>query len=133
MTTDEMDALIDRHFRAEERCDEEAAIADLADDVELEVAGVHRSRGKAAAKAFYIELFATYPLKRIVSERRNYGEDFAVDEAFVEATDEQGWPALFRVLHVFDFRDGLIARECSWRSAESAWRSAWKESAARQR
>jgi predicted ester cyclase len=54
--------------------------------------------------------------------RRWYGEDHAVDESILHAT-ATGWPfgldwrgrrVQARLLHVFDFADGLITRESAW-------------------
>jgi predicted ester cyclase len=42
--------------------------------------------------------------------------DFAVDESLVDARMRGAGPSLqFRLLHIFEFRDGLISRENAWR------------------
>jgi len=54
--------------------------------------------------------------------RRLYGDDFAVDESIVEGyahgrpydLEGYGRPVRFRLLHLFEFRDGLISRENAW-------------------
>jgi len=111
-----MDALIERHFRAEERGDVDGAIADFSDSVDHELAGSHRATGKEGARGFYQALFGRVRLIRIISERRLYGENFAVDQATVEAQTLEGRPAPFRLLHVFEFNDGAISRECAWQA-----------------
>ena len=116
MTEAEMEQLVDRHFRAEERGDLEGTVEDLAEDVEHELAGHHRSTNRDGARAFYRGLFGQLRLKQIKSTRRLYGSDFVVDEAIVEAETTSGQPAPFRLLHVFEFKDGLISRESAWRA-----------------
>jgi len=116
MTQDEMDAVIDRHFRAEERGDVDAAIGDLAEEVDHELAGAHHGHTKDEARAFYTDLFGRLRLRRITSRRRLYGPDFAVDEAAVDAETMHGQPAPFRLLHVFEFADGRISRESAWQA-----------------
>lgn len=116
MTEAEMDELVDRHFRAEERSDPDGTVADLTDDVDHELAGQHRSTGREAARAFYDRLFGQLRLTRITTTRRLHGPDFLVDEAVVEAETTAGQPAPFRLLHVFEFRDGRISRESAWRA-----------------
>lgn len=44
MTQDETDAVIDRHFRAEERADVDAAIGDLTEEVDHELARPSRAQ-----------------------------------------------------------------------------------------
>jgi uncharacterized protein len=54
-----------------------------------------------------------------VPVRRLYADDFVVDEVMVEGRavgkvaglEGRGRPVRFRLLHVFELRDGLIARE----------------------
>jgi ketosteroid isomerase-like protein len=116
MTEAEMDELLDRHFRAEERADIEGTVGDLAEDVEHELAGHHRGSTRDDARAFYRGLFGQLRLKHINSKRRLYGPDFVVDEAIVEAETTSGQPAPFRLLHIFQFRDGRISRESAWRA-----------------
>lgn len=119
MTCAEIDELIERHFRAEEAGDPDAAVADLAHDVLHEVAGAHRFRSRESARAFYEDLFGKMRLQKITSERRMYGASFAVDEAFVDAVTSSGTPTPFRLLHIFEFADGQISRESAWQSPAS--------------
>jgi predicted ester cyclase len=54
--------------------------------------------------------------------RRKYGADHAVDEAILHATAEgrpfglegHGRRVKVRLLHLFEFDDGLISRESAW-------------------
>jgi ketosteroid isomerase-like protein len=117
MTPDQIDQLIERHYRAEERGDPDGAVADLADDVEHEVAGQHQTDSREGARAFYAQLFEGLSLQRIRSQRRLYGDSFAVDEATVEAVTRNGEPSPFRLLHVFEFENGQITRESAWQAA----------------
>ena len=58
----------------------------------------------------------------MIPVRRLYGDDFAVDESIVEGyahgrpydLEGYGRPVRFRLLHLFEFRDGLISRENAW-------------------
>src|SRR6476659_5994524 len=119
----ELDRLIDEHFQAELDEDIEAVVATFADDVEHDVVGRPTvSRGRSGAAAFYRELFADLHLQRFETVHRYHGADFVVDESIVHATaigspfgiPGKGRVLSFRLLHIFDVRDGLITRENAW-------------------
>ncbi len=119
-----MRALIDRHIEAEGRGDIDAALAVYTDDVEHDVVGfpdgVHH--GRDGARKFYVELTANFR-SETWTERRT----FVTDNAMILEQDMtgtvigsmfgfagRGRRITFRMLHVFEFRDGLISRENVW-------------------
>ena len=63
----------------------------------------------------------------LIEVRRFYGEDFCLVEHDVTATVVGGFAGFrgdgrqvrFRMLHVFEFRDGLISRENVWMDTAS--------------
>jgi predicted ester cyclase len=124
LTTQQMGRLMDEHFGAEARDDVEGAVASLTEDVIHDMVGnptgpLHR---RAAVRSFYARLFADVKGEDATQLSRHYGEDFAVDEVLWTGRavgrpfglDGRGRPISFRVLHVFEFRDGLISREQVW-------------------
>jgi ketosteroid isomerase-like protein len=125
MTKDEIDRAIDEHFRFEATDDVDGVLASLADEVEHEVVpspvGVLRDRAKI--RAFYEGLFESLRGEKVTTMRRLYGDDFVVDESLWQGHIADGapflcegrsGPASFRLLHVFEFRDGKICRESVW-------------------
>ena len=123
--TEQMDRAVDEHFRFEATDDVDGVLASLADEVEHEVipspAGVLRDR--AEIRGFYEGLFANMRGEKVTTIRRLYGDDFVVDESLWEGSIADGAPFLcegkagpvsFRLLHVFEFRDGKIGRESVW-------------------
>jgi steroid delta-isomerase-like uncharacterized protein len=124
MTRQEMDRLIDEHFRYEATNDLEGVLSTLTEDVVHDVVGFPDSpvRGREAARPFYEALYRDLAGESVEPLNRFYGEDFLVDEVvwhgravgrpFGLAGNAR--PVSFRMLHVFQFRDGLIARENVW-------------------
>jgi uncharacterized protein len=120
----QMDALIDAHYRAEEAGDIQAIVDGFTDDAEHDVAGRPGAplHGGGEIAAYYRGLLAELRIERFESTRRHYGDDHAVDEAILHATAEgrpfgiegRGRRVRVRLLHVFDFADGLISRESAW-------------------
>ena len=121
----EIDRLLDAHFNAEAEVNIPAIVATFTEDVEHDLVGPNTGEplhGKAAAGAFYTGLLKNLAIDRFTSVRRLYGNDFVVDEAIVDGhaqgvvggREGRGRPVRFRLLHVFEFRDGLIARENAW-------------------
>ena len=124
MTRDQMDALIDGHFRAEARGDLQAIVDGFTPDADHDVAGrpggpIH---GGESIAAFYSGLLADLRIDRFETLDRRYGLDHAVDESILHATaigrpfglEGGGQAVRIRILHVFDFGDGLITRESAW-------------------
>ncbi|OLD51391.1 MAG: hypothetical protein AUI58_07890 [Chloroflexi bacterium 13_1_40CM_2_70_6] len=124
MTRDEVDALLKRHFDAELAGDVPAILATFTDDIEHDVVGrqINPLRGKEAVGAFYKEFLPDLEHTRVIPVRRFYADDVAVDEAIVEGyahgrpfdLEGYGRPVRFRLLRVFELRDGLIARVNAW-------------------
>ncbi|MBA3262679.1 MAG: nuclear transport factor 2 family protein [Thermoleophilaceae bacterium] len=124
MTRDQMNALVDAHYRAEEAADIEAIVAGFVDDAEHDVAGRVGGavRGSSHIGAFYRDLLADLRIDRFECVRRWYGDDHVVDESILHATargrpfgfEGRGRQVSVRLLHVFDFGDGLIRRESAW-------------------
>jgi ketosteroid isomerase-like protein len=119
----EMDRLIADHYRAELAGDGAAAVAMFALHIEHDAVGFPRiSHGRAAAAAFYADLFAHLAFDRLIPRRRLYGDGFCVDEATVEARaighpfgfEGRGRSVHFRLLHIFEFAHGQITRETTW-------------------
>jgi uncharacterized protein len=123
MSASALDALVDDHFAAEVEGDFPRLLATFADDVEHDVVGNPSvSSGKDQAAAFYRGLLADLRLEHIETVRRYYGDGFVVDESVVTAK-AIGMPfgipgrdrnVRFRLLHVFEIRDGEITRENAW-------------------
>ncbi len=124
MTPAEMDDLIDRHLRAEDDGDLDAAVAVYTDDVEHDVVGAPGGplRGPAAARARYADLLDNVRTDGMVLRRRYHAERACIVEHEVTATvlgrfgavPGNGRTVRFRLLHVFEFADGLISRENVW-------------------
>ena len=123
MSASALDALVDDHFAAEVDGDLSRLLATFADDVEHDVVGNPSvSSGKDQVAAFYRGLLADLRLEHIDTVRRYHGEGFVVDESLVTAQaigTPFGIPGRdrtlrFRLLHVFEVRDGEITRENAW-------------------
>jgi predicted ester cyclase len=78
--------------------------------------------GKSAAGEIYEGIIDAIPDLRLESVSRFASGDHVVDESVatghIEGTfigiEGGGAPVRFRILHVFDIRDGLISREQAW-------------------
>jgi uncharacterized protein len=123
-TRDRMDELVDGHFRAEEAGDIPAILAGFNAGAEHDVVGRPRGpvHGGEEIAAYYRGLLAELEIDRFEVVRRRYGDDHVVDESILHATatgrvfglDGGGRRVAVRLLHVFDFADGRIARENAW-------------------
>jgi steroid delta-isomerase-like uncharacterized protein len=124
MDDDEMRALVDRHMAAEREGDIDAAVAVYTDDVEHDVVGFPASptRGKEGARAFYAYLTANFCTENWTVSRQYLADRALVQEQLMTGTvvgsllglAGHGRRISFRMLHVFEFRDGLISRENVW-------------------
>lgn len=124
MTPDAMTALIDEHLTQEAAGNAEGAVAVYTDDVEHDVVGSPMGTliGPAAARTFYEHLIADLKIERMVQVREWFGENFSVMEHRVDGNvigsfmgiEGRGKSVHFRMLHVWDFRDGKISRENVW-------------------
>jgi steroid delta-isomerase-like uncharacterized protein len=124
MRPEAMDRLVEAHIAAEKVGDTAGAVAVYTEDVEHDVVGAPHGplRGKEAARGFYEQLTSDIQTEEMVPTRRYYGEDFCVMEhrwsgpvpgAFL-GVPGNGKRISFRLLHVWEFRDGLICRENVW-------------------
>jgi steroid delta-isomerase-like uncharacterized protein len=124
MKPSEMDALIERHIVAERAGDTAGAVSVYTDDVQHDVVGFPTGpvQGKAAAQGFYEYLSANVKVEDMEVTRSYYGDDFCVLEHFVRGAvpgeflgiPGNGRGISFRLLHVWEFRDGLMSRENVW-------------------
>jgi len=124
MTRDEIDQVLERHFAALQKRDLDGILATYADDAEHDAVGRDPNpiHGKAALGAFYRESLADLANTKVIPVRRFYGDEFAIDESILDGYahgrpfDLEGYsrPVRFRMLRIFEFRDGLIARENAW-------------------
>jgi ketosteroid isomerase-like protein len=121
----DMDRMVDEHFDYEAHDDIEGVLRTFTDDVVHHVTGSPYGEvtGKAAVRAFYEELFAAIKGEHVTPVARWYGADFLVDETRWTGRIEDGrlfgqpggsGQLTFRLLHVFEFRDGLIRTEKVW-------------------
>lgn len=126
MTRAQVDRLIDEHFGYEARDDIDGVMASLADG-EVQHLVVPSPFGlqtdRRGIRAFYELLFASVKGEGVTPVRRLYGDGFVVDEAIWSGLVEDGKPFLcdgkrgrvsFRILHVFELRDGKIGSESVW-------------------
>lgn len=125
LTRAEMDKKIDEHFGFEARDDIEGVLATLALDAEHDIVGSPSgpTRGREAARAFYVGLFSDLSESKVETVRRLYGEDFLVDDSLWRGRapgtpfglEGKNRPLEFRLLHVVQFADnGDIQRENVW-------------------
>ena len=125
MTRQQMDQLINQHFGFEAADDVEGVLASLADEVRHEVvpSPFGEQTDKRGIREFYRMLFADLKGEGVTPVRRLYGEDFVVDEAIWNGRVENGRPfhmdgmsgrVSFRLLHIFELKDGKIASEQVW-------------------
>ena len=119
-----MDRLIEQHLVAEAAGDTAASVAMYTEDIEHDVVGFPTGpvHGKQAAQGFYDYLTKNVHNETMVPARTYYGEDFCVIEHNFTGTvpgeflgiPGNGRRVSFRMLHVWEFRDGLISRENVW-------------------
>lgn len=124
MDRHEMRALIERHLKAEGAGDVEGAVSVYTDDIVHDAVGFPGSprTGKDAAREFYGFLTANFRTEHEEPTHEYCTEDALVLEQLMTGTvvgEMLGIPGngrriTFRILHVFEFRDGLISRENVW-------------------
>jgi len=117
-------ACVEGHFHSEAENDVEAALELYTDDIIFEagaINGLNRSfSGKQAVAKFYRELWATMsdvkfqPLQRFATENRVVDDSLASFEVVRDGC----WPHFssgqkieMRLVHIFEMRDGKIAKE----------------------
>ena len=124
MDSSQMQALVDSHMTAENHGDIDGAVAVYTEDVEHDVVGFPNSpsRGKDAARNFYAYLTANFRSESWDVLRQYFADDAMVLEQLMTGTvigsllglPGNGRRISFRMMHVFEFRDGLIGRENIW-------------------
>lgn len=124
MQPQDMDRLIDRHISAEMAGDSAAAVSVYTDDVVHDVVGWPSGplQGPDEARGFYDHLISNIQTETMTATRRYYGEDFCVQEHQWSGTVPgsflgvagRGKHISFRLLHIWEFRDGKISRENVW-------------------
>ena len=124
MNRAEMDHLIEIHLRAEKAADTAAAVSVYSDDVEHDVVGAPHGplRGKQAAQGFYEHLTREIQTETMDPTHSYYGDDFCVIEHQWTGTvpgsflgvPGNGRRISFRLLHIWEFRDGRVSRENVW-------------------
>jgi predicted ester cyclase len=130
MTREAIDQVLDEHFRQESEGDVEGTLKTFTHDVIHDVVGdpAGELHGPEAVGERYGHLFANLRAERFELKHRLYGDDFVVDDKILTARVEGEFLGLpghgrridVRVLHVFEFRDGLISRENVWLDGGSA-------------
>jgi ketosteroid isomerase-like protein len=127
MDREQMDRLVEAHLSAEAAGDGAGCVAVYTDDVEHDLVGATDGPlyGRDEAQGFYEQLVHDIRTEEMVPVRGYYGEDFCVLEHEWRGTvpgsllgvDGGGRGLSFRVLHIWEFRDGLISRENVWLDA----------------
>ena len=115
MTREEIDVLVDGHYRAEEAGDIDAIVDGFVHDAEHDVAGRPggQLRGGEQIAAYYRGLLSALRIERFEPVRRWYGDRHLTDESVLHGTatgcvlgiDGGGRSVHVRLLHVFDFDD----------------------------
>ena len=124
MTREDMDKVIMDHLDFEAKDDVEGVLSTLTDDVVHDVIGLPWGtlQGLEGARKNYEFFFPNMTLTGVRDVSRLYGDDHCVFDIECDAVisgavanrpEKQG-TATFRVLHVFEFRDGKICRENVW-------------------
>jgi steroid delta-isomerase-like uncharacterized protein len=124
MDVAEMQSLVERHMDAEGRGDVDGAVAVYTDDIDHDVVGYPHSptRGIAGARDFYNYLTANFRGEsEEVLHQYVAGEAMILEQIMTGTVigEMLGLPGhgrriSFRMLHVFEFRDGAISRENIW-------------------
>jgi steroid delta-isomerase-like uncharacterized protein len=124
-----MQAIVSAHLKAEGLGDIDGTVAVYTDDIEHDAVGFPGSprRGKAEAREFYEHLTANLRAEKEEVQHRYVTGDAMVLEQLMTATiigsmlglPGNGRRISFRILHVFEFRSGLISRENVWLDAAS--------------
>jgi hypothetical protein len=130
MSRDAIDAVLETHFRQEAEGDVEGTLRTYTADIVHDVVGDPGGtlHGPEAVGLRYTHLFANLKGERADGLHRLYGDNFVVDDKMWTAQVVGDFAGILgngrritiRVLHVFEFRDGLICRENVWLDAGAA-------------
>jgi len=120
----DMKALVERHLKAEGAGDVEGAVSVYTEDIQHDPVGFPGApyQGKDAARAFYGHLTQNFLTEEETPTHEYATENALVMEQLMTGTvigEMLGLPGnnrriTFRILHVFEFRNGLISRENVW-------------------
>ena len=129
MTPEEMDRVLADHIKYETNDDVDGVISTFTDDIEHDVVGFPAGpqRGTAAVRRFYQHLFALLEEGSVKPVRRWYSDDALIDESIYTGVvdgrlvglEGKKGRASFRLLHIFEFRDGRIGRENVWQDSDA--------------
>jgi SnoaL-like domain len=125
LSREQMDKAVNDHFGFEAADDLDGVMASLAPKVEHEVvpSPVGVLHDKPQIRDFYAMLFDSVKGESVTPLKRYYGDDFLIDETMWHGQITDGRPFLcdgksgkvsFRLLHIFEFKNGMIAREQAW-------------------
>jgi hypothetical protein len=125
LSHEQMDRIINDHFMFEATDNVEGVLGSLTNDVQHHVVGSPWGplSGKNAVRPFYEQLFKDLKGEGVEPVDRWYSDDFVVDEALWTGHIANGrffglegrsGHVTFRLLHVFELRDGLISKENVW-------------------
>jgi uncharacterized protein len=116
--------IIEQHFAAENAHDVLATLATYTDDLVWDDVGNPACPvyGKSAAAEIYEGIIEAIPNLHLESVSRFACGAHVIDESIATGhvggtfigIDGGGAPVRFRILHLFDIRDGLISREQAW-------------------
>jgi predicted ester cyclase len=130
MSRDAMDRMLEEHFRREAEGDVAGTLATYTADIEHDVVGdpAGTLRDQQAIGDRYAYLFSNVKGEGFAVKHRLYGDNFVVDDKIWTARVDGEFLGLpgngrrihVRILHVFEFRDGLICRENVWLDGDSA-------------
>jgi len=125
-----IDQIVEDHFRREAEGDVEGTLKTFTEDIVHDVVGhpTGELHGTDAVGVRYGHLFGNVKGEHVDVKHRLYGDNFVVDDKIWTARVDgeflgipgRGRSISMRVLHVFEFRDGLISRENVWLDAGAA-------------
>jgi steroid delta-isomerase-like uncharacterized protein len=120
----EMKRLIDIHLEAEKAGDTAKAVSVYVDDVEHDMVGLPTGplHGREEAQGFYDHLVKDIRTEEMRPTHEYYGDDFCVIEhlwtgtvpGMILGVPGNGRRISFRLLHIWEFRDGKMSRENVW-------------------
>jgi predicted ester cyclase len=130
MSREAIDRMLEEHFRREAEGDVAGTLATYTADIEHDVVGDPSGtlRDQQAIGDRYAHLFSNVKGEGFAVKHRLYGDNFVVDDKIWTARVDGEFLGLpgngrrvhVRILHVFEFRDGLICRENVWLDGASA-------------
>lgn len=124
MTPADMEVLIGTHMLAEEQGDPDRAVSVYTEDVEHDVVGFPGDpiHGVQAALDRYHQLVEDLRVEKAERTHTYYSDEAATVEDLITAVVTGAFLGIpgnnrritFRMLHVFEFKDGRISRENVW-------------------